>query len=112
MTVRAREIDAFLGVPVICYLDRLDERIREALVEVIDPAADEDTGTAVDPGRNPEAVDRVTVDSRQPEDVTASTPSRPALTRPAVDLSRSIGPAEWRRMLEAADRDNDCFLPN
>lgn len=112
MTVRSDAIDEFLGVAVIRYLDRLDERIREALEKMVDPTADEDAGTAVDVRHESEAVDRARTDRQQSRESTVRTSSGSVQSRPAVDLSRSIGPAEWRRMLEAADRDDACFLPN
>ena len=110
MTVRAEQIDGFLGLPVLRYLDRLDERIRDELVRTLDPSTDGASEADLHPEREDGGLERAGPISQLPEAVTFAGRPRLSETRPLVDLSRSIGPAERRRRLDAAAREDDLLL--
>lgn len=102
MTVRAGQIDEFLGVSAIQYFDRLDERIKEELSRALDLTTIGAAESELYSEGQHEELERGGSVGQQPRDVmTASGPARLG-ARPPVDLSRSIGPAEWRRRLDAA----------
>jgi hypothetical protein len=102
MSVRAGEIDDFLGLPVIQYLDRLDQRIREELLRVMEPATDGTPEQAPHLDSEPAEFPRGDAVGEQRREMTAGSELERSGRRPPIDISRSIGPAEWRRMLGAA----------
>ncbi|MBP0617574.1 hypothetical protein [Jiella mangrovi] len=107
MTIRAGEIDRFLDAPIIRLLDRLDQRIRDRLATIIEPEPDASGTSSEDATRESRLIDHgdnvahLSDDEVKPSKDRATPPPR------VIDLSRSIGPAELRRMMsgiEQADR--------
>ncbi|MCK5934808.1 MAG: hypothetical protein KAG89_21940 [Fulvimarina manganoxydans] len=107
MTMHAGEIDAFLEVPVIHLLDRLDRSIRDRLAAIVEPAPHESHTSSEDPKRESRLVDH-NEDVAQLPDHEVKPPKGRNIQNPRVIyLSRSIGPAEWRRMMGRSPDQND-----
>ena len=111
MAIRRDEIDDFVSVPVIEYLDFFDQRIRKALDDVIATfTGGEDKGEAAwrtSTGADGQLQQDLEEDDEEPSEAEEKSPTenkRPSF----IDISRSIGPAEQRRRLASrADVDRD-----